>query len=212
MGEEWLMSIRGEEVCRRAPTGSQPSSRCIAPRPCPFLCAGKLSARVSELEAEVAERDARIADILSEGEALSRKQSTFEEKLKGLRGQLKAMQADRDARREEVVAGASPSAGTATAIPLLQGTPLLYQPRAPSAPAAEERLTRMAARVAEMEAEAQYARRDKDSASDFAAASQASRVGAHCCFCCRWPPTTMSPNLLDTSFLLSLPPLRRRSA
>ena len=38
---------------------------------------------------------------------------------------------------------------------------------------AEERLTRMAARVAEMEAEAQYARRDKDSASDFAAASQA---------------------------------------
>ena len=30
----------------------------------------------------------------------------------------------------------------------------------------------MAARVAEMEAEAQYARRDKDSASDFAAASQ----------------------------------------
>ena len=74
----------------------------------PFLppyAPAKLSARITELEAEVSERDARIVDILAEGEALSRKQSTFEEKLKALRAQLKAAQADRDARKEEVLAG-----------------------------------------------------------------------------------------------------------
>lgn len=67
--------------------------------------AAKLTARIAELEADLKERDARIVDILAEGEALSRKQSTFEEKLKALRAQLKAAQADRDARKEEVLAG-----------------------------------------------------------------------------------------------------------
>ena len=109
------MSARGKDVYKTEPQSFTLPPHC--PSSSTFPCTGKLSARVAELEAEVAERDARIADILSEGEALSRKQSTFEEKLKALRGQLKAMQADRDARREEVVAGASALLGAATARP-----------------------------------------------------------------------------------------------
>ena len=44
--------------------------------------ASKLSERVSELENEVKERDARIADILAEGEALSKKMGQVRKKIR----------------------------------------------------------------------------------------------------------------------------------
>lgn len=66
---------------------------------------GKLGERVGALEKELAERETRIADILAEGEALSRKVGEKDVALKAVREKLRAAEADRDEKKEDLEEG-----------------------------------------------------------------------------------------------------------
>lgn len=59
------------------------------------------------LEVEKAEAEAKVAEILAEGEGLSKKTATYEATIKKLRENVKATEADRDARRDELNAAES---------------------------------------------------------------------------------------------------------